>query len=194
MLATFNGTWDWTAVGTLALAAVTSVSLAFGWRSLRQGQREVEEAHRPVLVPFQKSAEGVTFRGGLIGAGGGPQISENAADRQDLPPYSAAFLPVENVGMGPALTIRGQFTGPRGSGTVRFPTEAIAVGARGVVAFENWDGESLSFTGNDSSVSAVVEYDDVAGRTYRTNVVFDIGHNAYRSSFGNDGPLDDAAL
>ena len=196
MLATFNGTWDWTAIGTLVLAAVTLAAVIVAAVSLRQTRREialsrteVEEAHRPVLVPFQKSAEGVTFRGGLIGAGGGPEVSENPVDRQDLPPYSAAFLPVENVGMGPALNIRGQFTGPRGSGTVRFPTEAVAVGARGVVAFENWDGESLSYTGDDSSVSAIIDYDDVAGRTHRTSIVFDVSHNAYRSSFGTVGEL-----
>lgn len=57
MLATFNSTWDWTAVGTLTLAIVTGVSLAFGWGSLKQAQKglalsraEVEEAHRPVIV------------------------------------------------------------------------------------------------------------------------------------------------
>jgi len=211
VIAAFNGTWDWTAIGTLALAIVTGVSLAFAWGSLRQAQqqiklgqeqleqtqreielsrREVEEAHRPVLVPFQKSGERITFRGGEIFAGGGPQVSGNDADRQDLPRYSGVFLPVENVGVGPALNVRGEFTGPHGDGTTRFPTEAVAVGARGVVTFENWSGESLSFTGNDSSVSAAIEYDDVAGRTYRTNVVFDIGNNAYRSTFGNSDSDD----
>jgi hypothetical protein len=207
MLAAFNGTWDWTAIGTLALAVVTGVSLAFAWGSLKQTQRqiqlgqeqleqtqreielsraEVEEAHRPVLVPFQKSGERLTFRGGEIFAGGGPQVSENDPDRQDLPRYSTIFLPVENVGVGPALNVRGEFTGPHGKGTTRFPTEAVAVGARGVVTFENWDGESLSFTGNDSSVSATIEYEDVAGRMHRTSIVFDVGHNAYRSTFGRD--------
>ncbi len=194
MLASFNGTWDWTAVGTLALAAVTGVSLIFGWRSLRQTQRqielgqeqleqtqreielsrrEVEEAHRPVLVPFQKSGERLTFRGGEIFAGGGPPASENDV-----------FLPVENVGVGPALNVRGEFTGPHGVGTTRFPTEAVAVDARGVVTFEIREGENLSFTGNDSTVRAVIDYEDVAGRTHRTNIIFDIGHNAYRSTFG----------
>jgi hypothetical protein len=207
MLAAFNGTWDWTAIGTLTLALVTGVSLAFAWASLKQAQRqiqlgqeqleqtqreievsrtEVEEAHRPVLVPFQKSGERLTFRGGEIFAGGGPQVSENDPDRQDLPRYSAAFLPVENVGVGPALNVRGEFTGPHGVGTTRFPTEAVAIGACGVVTFENWDGESLSCTGNDASVSAAIEYEDVAGRKHHTNIVFDVGHNAYRSTFGSD--------
>jgi hypothetical protein len=207
MLASFNGTWDWTAVGTLALAVATFVSLYFARRLLGQTQqqitlgqeqleqtqreialsrREVEEAHRPVLVPFQRSDTAIKFRGGEIPAGGGPTTSENPADRQDVPRYSVAFLPVENVGMGPALNVRGEFTAPNGVGITQFPTEAVAIGAHGVVSFENWTGESLVFTGNAAPVSAVIDYDDVAGRTHRTNIAFDIGHNAYRSTFGDD--------
>jgi hypothetical protein len=86
-------------------------------------------------------------------AGGGPEASENTPDRQDRPSYSVARLPVENVGVGPALNVRGEFTAPRGVGAVRFPTEAVAVGALGVVSFENWSGDSLVFTGNAPSVS-----------------------------------------
>lgn len=180
----------WTAIGTLALALATFVSLFFARNSLKQTQEEialsrneVEEAHRPVLVPFQRSGTAIKFRGGEIPAGC-PHVSENDPARQDLPRYSAVFLPVENVGVGPALNVRGEFTGPHGTGTARFPTEAIAAGAHGVVTFENWDGDSVSFTGNDPPVTAVVDYDDVAGRTFRTTVVFDAGHNAYRSTFG----------
>jgi hypothetical protein len=199
MLAAFNGTWDWTAIGTLALAAVTLLLAgATFWmvvltrRSLTQtkdeialSRREVEEAHRPVLVPYQRSGSQLVFRGGTIPVSGGPHVSENDPSRPDVPRYSVAFLPVENVGAGPALNVRGTFTGPRGTGTARFPTEAVAVGGQGIVAFENWDGDSMTFTGNDPPVSAVIEYDDVAGRTHRTNVTFDAGHNAYRSTFGD---------
>ena len=199
MLATLNGTWDWTAIGTLVLALVTLLlagatfwMVALTRRSLTQTQdeitlsrREVEEAHRPVLVPFQRSGTAIKFRGGEIPAGGGPHVSENDPARHDLPAYSAAFLPVENVGVGPALNVRGEFTGPRGVGITLFPTEAVAAGAHGIVTFENWDGASVSFTGNDPPLTATVEYDDVAGRTYRTTVVFDAGHNAYRSTFGS---------
>jgi hypothetical protein len=38
----------------------------------------------------------------------------------------------------------------------------------------------------------VIEYDDVAGRTYRTHVTFDPGHNAYTSILG--GPKDGGRL
>ena len=40
----------------------------------------------------------------------------------------------------------------------------------------------MVFTGDDRPVSAVIDYDDVAGRTYRTGIVFDMAHNAYRST------------
>lgn len=176
-------------LGTLALAVFTAALAYATWRMAQAADRQaalavtqVERAHRPVLVPFQLSGEEVRFRGGTIGVGTGPHISENPPDREDLPRYSAAFLPVINVGMGPALNVRGDFTGPRGSGSVRFPLEGVAAGARGVIAFETWTGESLGYTGNDESVSAVIDYDDVAGRTYRTCVTFDVGSNAYRST------------
>jgi hypothetical protein len=215
ILAVFHNVFDWTAIGTLVLAIVTLVSLFFarsalaktqaqielGQKQLAQTQREielsrreVEEAHRPVLVPFQKAGEGVTYRGGVISGANGPVISENNPARADLPRYSSASLTVENVGVGPALNVRGEFAGPRGKGAAPFPTEAIAVGARGVVVFENREGESLSFTGDDETVEAVIAYDDVAGQTYRTEIVFDIKNSAYRSALvkaeENDRPGD----
>jgi hypothetical protein len=128
-----------------------------GIRSARaDARRQVAASYRPVLVPFQLSGEQLRFRGGTIDAFRGPQISENPTDRTDLPTYSAAFLPVMNVGTGPALNARGTFTGPRGTGNTEDPTEAIAAGERGVVAFENTSGPSLQYTGNDASVSAVL--------------------------------------
>jgi hypothetical protein len=49
--------------------------------------------------------------------------------------------------LGPALNVRGSYTGPRGEGETRLPTEAIAAGGRGVIAFENWTGASLKYSG-----------------------------------------------
>jgi hypothetical protein len=179
------------AIVTAALASATFLMVKLTRRALERSRneidlsrREVEEAHRPVLVPFQRSGTAIRFRGGEIQTGGGPEVSENHPGRQDQPRYSVAFLPVENVGVGPALNVRGEFIGPRGTGVTRFPTEAVAAGAHGVVTFENWDGDSVTFTGNDAPVSAVVNYDDVAGRTHRTTISFDARHNAYRSTFG----------
>jgi hypothetical protein len=167
------------AIVTLALAAVTAWGITSGRADARN---QLAASYRPVVVPFMQAAESVRFRGGTIPAIRGPYIEENPADRPDLPTYSAAFLPVVNVGKGPALNVRGDFTGPRSQGRTEDATEAIAAGERGVVAFENATGQSLQYTGNDASVSATLEYDDVAGTTYRTHVTFDIGRNAYRST------------
>lgn len=180
-------------IGTVGLALFTALLAYATWRMAQAADRQatlssiqVDRAHRPVLVPLQRSSENLNFRGGEIFIGGGPHISENPPDRPDLPRYSAALLAIENVGMGPALNVRGEFTAPRGAGAVRHPTEGVAVGDRAVVAFETWAGDSLGFTGNDVEVSAVLEYDDVAGRTYRTRVAFDIGNNAYRSELEHE--------
>jgi hypothetical protein len=115
MLAAFDGTWDWTAIGTLALAAATFVSLYFARRSLGQMQQqiklgqaqlgqtqreielsrsEVEEAHRPVLVPVVDPASYMD-----LGADGA-----NRERRPQLEPGGHLFVPVENIGSGPGLT------------------------------------------------------------------------------------------
>jgi hypothetical protein len=166
------------AIATVLLAVFTA-ALAVATVSL---------AHRPVLVPMQRQRE-VRFRGGAISAVQ-PHVVENPRDREDLPRFSAVFLSIENVGMGPALNVRGDFRGPRGSGSVRYPAEGIGAGGEGVVAFESWQ-ESLSFTGDDVSVEAVMLYDDVAGLTYRTRLEFVIGDNAFRAQV--DGPLESSA-
>jgi len=90
---------------------------------------------------------------------------------------------VTNVGVGPALSVQGEFRGPHGLGVTQFPTEAVAVGAHGVVAFENSDGDSLAYAGNDPPVSAVITHEDAAGRVYGTTAQFDPQANAYRSTF-----------
>jgi hypothetical protein len=135
-----------------------------------------------VLVPLQRSGETVVFRGGTIPVGTGPHATENPPERSDLPRYSAVFWPLENVGSGPALNVKGAYVGPRGRGKTRFAIEGLAAGARGVVAFENWDGDSLNYTGNDSVVEAEIGYQDLEGTQYATTMSFDIGNNAYRSS------------
>jgi hypothetical protein len=104
MLATFNGTWDWAAIGTLALAIATVISLVFGWKSLRHAQREielsrqgVEEAHRPVVVPVIIARQ--------------PVAASVSSSRHTLPNRpcviepSVLVVPVQNIGAGPALTV-----------------------------------------------------------------------------------------
>lgn len=77
---------------------------------------------------------------------------------------------------------------PTGVGEVRFPNEGIAAGATGVVAYETWKGDSLGVTGNDHGIVATLDYDDVTGSVYRTEISFDIGSNAYRAQAS--GPIE----
>ncbi len=106
----FSDAVDLTAIGTLALAIVTVVLAVIGWRALKQTQseielsrRDVEEAHRPVVVP-------------IIDPVGRFQIEEE----QWVPakPWmrgEVLIVPVQNIGSGPALAVRVSVT-PREDG------------------------------------------------------------------------------
>jgi hypothetical protein len=153
--------------------------LAVAQRQTEIARIQTERAHRPVVVPVQRADE-VHFRGGGFIANR-PHLTENPRERPDLPRYSAVHIAVENVGMGPALNLRGSLTGPNGSGSVLYPTEGLAAGHVGVVSFESWE-DSLSWTGDDVGFQAELIYDDVAATTYRTEVEFDVGGNAFRST------------
>lgn len=107
------------AVGTFVLARITHQ----GNEGARQAEaKQLAASYRPVVVPFQRSGEHIAFRGGQILAGTGPQITENPPERADLPRYSAAFLPVANVGTGPALNVRGTYQGAAGQGRYAVPS------------------------------------------------------------------------
>jgi hypothetical protein len=132
MIFAFAGNWDATAVGTLALAIVTGVSLRFGWKSLRQGQTEVEEAHRPVLVPLADSRPLEVVQTGL---------PERPAARPLFLGEGQLAVPIENIGTGPALRVEASVQmlnpegGPTGVGTGGMEPAALAgIKASGSVA------------------------------------------------------------
>lgn len=174
MLLAFAGNWDATAVGTLALAVVTGVSLLFGWASLKQAQREielsrreVEEAHRPVVMPILR---GTPMD---LGSDGQPATTPQLIRSGDL------VVPVENIGSGPALNLEATMTyyddsGP--SSIARGPQTPAAVTGLAVSAFaplyldaEGWNGDFL----------LSIEYEDVAGKTWLTQGRFLRAANRY---------------
>jgi hypothetical protein len=189
MLATFNGTWGWTAVGTLALAAATFVSLWFargalnqtqqqiklGQRQLEQTQseielsrREVEEAHRPVVVPIADS----TAKMAVSIAAAAPREK-----RPQLLEGGRLFVPVRNIGTGPALNVEA---------SIAQLDDAGAAGARpgqthGRSAGLGQDRSTpllieLHGWGNTDepppSFALFIDYDDVAGKSWRTNAIY----------------------
>jgi hypothetical protein len=167
----------------LALAAVagTIIALVSAYTTRQQvalAGKQAQNAHRPVLVPVHGNIH-VPFRGGTIHAHSPHQV-ENPTDRDDLPPYSAVFLPVANIGAGPALDVQGEYKGPRGTGATDFAVGGIGVGTTDVVQFVSKQA-SLGFTGDDEGVNFELRYEDVMGQVYKTSIHFHIGSNAYRS-------------
>lgn len=147
-----------TAIGTLALAVVTGSSLAFAWKSLRQGQQEVEEAHRPVVVPIVGDRE--------VGTASRHTSTMGSKVRDGL-----VLIPVQNIGVGPALHVEASVklldaegkpsiapVGPQTPGTAtgigKDQSTAIEIRAHG------WtEGASFELT---------VTYRDVAGKGWAT--------------------------
>lgn len=144
-------------------------------------KKQVQNAQRPVLMPVHGNVL-VPFRGGTIHAHA-PHHVENPADRSDLPPYSALFLALENIGAGPALNVRGEARAPRGTGQTDHSLAGIGVGQMNVVEFVSHD-QSLGFTGSDAEVRFEVSYEDVTGESYLTTADFQIGPHAYRTWHG----------
>jgi hypothetical protein len=181
----FDGTWDWTAVGTLALALATFVSLYFARRALGQAQeqimlgqrqleqtqreielsrREVEEAHRPVVVP--------------VVIAGRPHLSQSVSrGPSDYPMRPCVMesgklvVPVQNIGAGPALNVVASIErleddgGPwRGAIEQQTPGKATGISPGAPlhieVFYHGWE-ERWSFR-------LTVAYEDLAGKRWAT--------------------------
>jgi hypothetical protein len=92
----------WTAIGTLALAVATLLAVIVGAIALWQNRaafglsrNEVEEAHRPVVVPVADRR-----RMDPAGPGGMPGLA-----RPKIAAAGELLVPVENIGTGPAVTL-----------------------------------------------------------------------------------------
>jgi hypothetical protein len=183
----FDGTWDWTAVGTLALAAATLISLRFARRALGQAQeqirlgqkqleqtqreielsrREVEEAHRPVVVPV--------IIAGRTDLAASPSVSRSRSDyplRPCVLESSKLVVPVQNIGAGPALNVvaaieRLEDDGAPWKGAIeqQTPGKATGISPGAPVHIEilshGWE-ERWSFR-------LTVSYEDIAGKCWDT--------------------------
>jgi len=91
---------DPTALATVALAILNVAILWFTRGALKQtreeiglSRQEVEEAHRPVLVPVLDNTRQMTLPDGRIGPA------------EPTAPGNRIFVPVENIGSGPALGV-----------------------------------------------------------------------------------------
>ena len=163
------------AAGTVALAVITSRGNDAARRAeanqLKASHSQLRASYRPVVVPYQNSAESLRFRGGMVRVDGGPYIGPGGSG-------GLASMALENVGPGPALNVRGVIRGPTGRGVVRVPLEAVAAGKTGVVMFERNEGDTLDYSGSDN-VWADLEFEDVAGEIYRMTLMYSASQRAY---------------
>ena len=158
-------------IGTLALAVMTGALAVVAWQSLVAQRVQTERAYRPVIVPLS-SRRTVEFRSGTINeAPAGPAMHDDRL-----------VIAVENVGMGPALNVRGLVElGGAGSavgwGRTLHAVEGIAAGTANAVVF--WKDEGVLTP--QVEVQARLAYEDVAGVTYWTDIDYNVSTHAYHS-------------
>ncbi len=131
-------------------------------REIELSRSEVEEAHRPVLVPVVDSTSYMD-----LGADGA-----NRERRPQLEPGGLLFVPVENIGSGPALNVEASVSGvsiPDDARTEHQTSARLAGLGEGhfrafLIELPFWK-ELWSFT-------LTIDYSDVAGKGWRTVALF----------------------
>ncbi len=191
MLATFNSTWDWTAIGTLTLAAVTlALAAATFWmvqltrRALAQSRdeiglsrREVEEAHRPVVIPTIATAA--------------RSVPMSAAERRAAPVEQPSIIrpgvlavPVQNIGAGPALHVVASVTRMTDEGEIwAGPIEPQMPGVVAGLGKDATTAIAIRVHGWESrwNFELTLEYGDVAGKRWTTTARYVTANARYET-------------
>ena len=161
-----------TALATFVLAVITLVSVIVGGLALRKAQneidpsrREVEEAHRPVLIPVIDETQ---------------SLSEYDANTASLlrPYYKDAarvVIPIKNIWSGPALSITAAIT-PRNDagdfsevwGDNKHSATVVGLGVSEVYAVAVYADR----LGDLPNFDLWLTYEDVAGKTWQTSAKF----------------------
>jgi hypothetical protein len=166
------------AIATFWLALTARAQMRTTGEEVELTRVQVERAHRPVIVPASNLGE-VYFRRGRVAA-----IGPSAT-------VDGLILPIQNIGMGPALEVRGEAeTGGAGSihgrGIALHPIEGVGATAGNAVVFVQRDGQ-LSV---ELEVTARLVYEDVAGKTYYTDIHYNGASGAYRSTIHPPSPQE----
>jgi hypothetical protein len=183
LLGIFHNVWDWTAVGTLALAFVGAVALVVAWLTLREtkadlalSRKEVEEAHRPLVVPLNDRRE--VNLGSARGTDKLPavphtrQVSENGRVRSQL------LVPIENIGTGPAIRLEAGIALDSNAESSSRSLPALRADGRLFLEFWLAGGDAASVT---PSYRLTVRYEDVAGKARSTLAYFAAHDGRYDS-------------
>jgi len=140
------------------------------WKALRQGQREVEEAHRPVLVP-------VDDRRTILLPGRG---EKQAAPRVLNEDPAIVMIPIENVGSGAALNVRGHVESDTDASTL-IESKPLATAGDGATkalwfAAAAWLGTP---GGSAADFALSVRYEDVGQGTWLTTARSDTSKDRF---------------
>jgi len=175
MLATFLGLYfdggvDATGIATVLLAIATAGLAVYTRMSVKQGALKLAQSQRPVLVPLRGGRSKPALKDGQF------------------------LLPVVNVGVGPAMTIRAEleFGDIHGDASaapqVSAQTARTAIGANGqaYLAFENVAlTRALGFAFN-------IEFADVSGTTWHSGGVYSEAAREFRDVNIREGQLTEA--
>lgn len=165
------------ALATTGLAWMTHKGVKASRSQVEISRSQMEHSHRPVIVPVQENVK-IRFRGGEVHAAS-PTIHENDPERDDLPAYAHVILPIKNVGMGPALNIRGRLSQTDGDAyDVEKPLEGLGAGQVNAVLFARWQ-QARTGTAGLAEFTAELIYDDIGGRSYSTDVEWRSGPFAF---------------
>lgn len=161
---------DATGIATFVLALATAALAWWTRREVTQSATEVERGHRPVLVPVIDYSQHYSIRQDRT-VYLAPMLDEGIAARP-------LHLPVRNVGMGPALRVSANVLfGERGS-SVRGMANAHVAGIShtapwALLTFRDTpDGDPVGF-------QLLLEYEDVAGKRWRTDARYDLDRAVY---------------
>jgi hypothetical protein len=178
----FSDNVDPTALATVLLAVLTFATVVVGAIALHRtrseidlSRREVEEAHRPVLIPFDGEAQTADSSGAIVLHRVKPYYRE----------HNRVMVPIKNIGSGPALNIdvflvplEGMDL-PTQTDPPHFPaTRLLGLGTSELTTVIVEVPEMTELT----DFAVTLDYVDVAGKRWRTNADYNaVGDGAYEA-------------
>ncbi|MEN3283708.1 MAG: hypothetical protein V7607_4848 [Solirubrobacteraceae bacterium] len=164
---------DVTGIATVILALATAGLALWTRKAVKQGSIEVDRAHRPVLVPIIDGSQNFQAWGhGVMPLGPG-------FDPQDR----TVFVPVRNVGMGPALDVAaridpGDALGLPSAAGMQASSDAV-VGAISHGAPWFVFPFATPHLANMMGFAISIEYSDVAGMRWKTTARYSLSDQRY---------------
>jgi hypothetical protein len=147
----------WVAVGTLLLAAATFV-LAWHTRRLAlSSAADLRAQWRPIVLPYSP----------------GQQAARDVFEHDELD--GTLKVGVRNAGRGPALYLRTELDPEIGANAVHGPIAALADGDEQLFTFNGVNKDIK----NEPFVQVLVDYRDLAGRTYSTSITLDLWNRTF---------------